>query len=356
MIVAGTSGPARAATFPSKGCEREAAGAARSVPVVRRPDGRRAGAEVEPAAVRQQVEPHAEQGDRVVLARRVHHGRVLSVDHGGHAGAEDFEAAVLDQHAGVLVQAYAQVLGCHGHAGQQPWQPAALTEVHVDERLRHKAETWSSANRRGGHLGPGPAEDHGAAHRGGTGARAGDHQTVGQPVGDDVVDPRADQGPQLGLVAAADEDSGCGRQQVGEVVTVGVTAAVQPKLAQVVDAELAEHSLVLGEYLVRRVRRGRDQHDPGGLAPAQLDEPLEQAGTATAVLSSADDEQPTRRFLVLGHVLALAPDRSVHDAVLPGATQSQPQGQIQEGNGDAGGWQPPGSVIWAYGEGLVTAG
>ena len=82
---------------------------------------------------------------------------------------------------------------------------------------------------------------------------------------------------------------------------------MQAQVAQVVDAELAEHALVLGEYLLGRVRGRGDQHDPGALTPAELDEPLQQAGPAAAVLGTADYEQPTWRSPAV-HVLALVPD------------------------------------------------
>ena len=110
------------------------------------------------------------------------------------------------QDAGVLVEADAEVLGIQCDGAQQPRQPPALDEVHVDQRLRDQPEARAGPDRGRRHAGPGTAEDHGAAHRRRARASAShDQAAVGQAVADDVVGARADQRAQLGLVAAAEE-------------------------------------------------------------------------------------------------------------------------------------------------------
>ena len=130
-----------------------------------------------------------------------------------------------------------------------------------------------------------------------------------EPVFQQVVDPGADQRAELGLVAAAEEDAGGGRQDRGGLIAVRVAAAAEPQLAGVFDAQLAEHALVVGVDLLGHVGGGRDQDYPGVLAAGELDEPVQQAGPAASVLSAADDQEATWGSAVV-HVLALVPGPS----------------------------------------------
>ncbi len=162
----------------------------------------------------------------------------------------------------------------------------------------------------------------------------------GQPVTDDVVGARADQGAQLGLVTAGEEHAGGVRQQVGRVIAVSVAAAAQPQLAGVIDAKLAEHPLVVGEYFLRHVGSCRDQHDPGLVAAAELNEPLKQARAAATILGAADDEQPTWRSPVV-HVLRPCPGPSAvqRRRSYPRLIRHQSQGQIHDGT-----WSGPARI------------
>src|ERR1019366_3777626 len=90
------------------------------------------------------------------------------------------------------------------------------------------------------------------------------------------------------------------------IVAVGVSAAAQAQLSGLVRAQLGEHPLVVGEYLLGYSGRSGDQHDPGRIAAAQLDEPFKQPGAAAPVFRAPDDEQPASRLPVL-HVPALVP-------------------------------------------------
>ena len=180
--------------------------------------------------------------------------------------------------------------------------------MHVDEQPGRQPEP-----------GPGPhggrrdlralaAEDHRPAHGGRAGARARDDQTPAELLAEDVIGPRADQGQDPGLIAAADEDPGGITQRGGGGVGVGVRPAAQPELPGLLDAELAEDLLVLGVYLIGDAGRGGDQGDPGLVAPAQFDEPFQDPGAAAPVLPAADDQQAARwhtivRVLIHGCVV-----------------------------------------------------
>jgi len=159
--------------------------------------------------------------------------------------------------------------------------------------LGQQPESGAGTHRGRRDLRPLPAEDHRPPHRGRTGAGPGDDQAAAELLAEDVVGLRADQGQDPGLVATADEDPGGITEYGGSGVGVGVRPAAQPQFPGLLDAQLAEHPLVLGVHFVGHSGRGGDQGDPGLLAPAQLDEPLQDTSAAAPVLPAADDQEAT---------------------------------------------------------------
>ncbi len=191
----------------------------------------------------------------------MHDRGILRVGHRGDPGAEYLETGPCHQDRGVLVDAHAQVIRVMRDRAQQPRQPAALTEMHVDDQLRDEAEAGSGPHSGGCHLRALPAYYHRAAHGGGAGTGAGDDKAAGQFVAQNVVSPGADQRAKARLVAAAEEDAGGGGQHLGRLVPVGVRPAAEPEFPCLLHAELAEHSLILGVRLVGHAGRRSDEHD-----------------------------------------------------------------------------------------------
>ena len=211
--------------------------------------------------------------------------------------------------------------GSRATRAEQPRQPPALAEVHVDQRLRHEPEAGPGADRCRRHVGSGAAEDHRAAHRGGACAGAADDQAVAAAAGRGsslVREPTRvrslDWSPPLKKTPVAVASSSAASS---------LSASARPRSRSSLvwsTPSLRNTRSYSASDLFRHVGGGGHQHDPGLLAAAELDEPLQQAGAAAAVLGAADDEQPTWRSPVV-HVLRPRPGpRAVHDAVLPPAT------------------------------------
>src|SRR5262245_54537541 len=235
-------------------------------------------------------------------------GCPLRVDDRDRAAADQLKGVLVDADRGVLVDPYAEPVWIERDGAEQPGQPAALAEVHVDQHARQQAESRRDPHSCRGHLRAVAAEYHRPAQRCRARARPCDHEAVAEPVPEQVVDLRADQGLQPGLVTTAEKDAGGFAEHGRGILAIGVGAAADRQLLDMPDTELAEHFLVLSEYLPWLVSCGGDQHEASLIGAAKLNEALEYAGTTTPVFGSAVHYQGARISPVV-HVQALVPDR-----------------------------------------------
>src|SRR5215831_10026945 len=89
----------------------------------------------------------------------------LRVDDADDAATDHLEVTAADADRGVLVNADAEPVRIERNRAEQPWKPAALAEVHVDEHPRHQPEPWRCPDCGSRHLGTVAAKDHGPAER-----------------------------------------------------------------------------------------------------------------------------------------------------------------------------------------------
>jgi hypothetical protein len=204
------------------------------------------------------------------------------------SAAQHHEAVAAGQDGGVLVDAQAELVRVQRHRAEQPVEPPALGEVHVDQDARQQFEARRGAYGRGGHPRLVAADDHRPGHHRRARAGAADHQRA-------VGHPGLQQGVERGaaqhrgdppLVPAGEEHAGGGPEIGGG----GLGPGAHPQRPDRAGAQAGERRHVLGLQDRRILTGGGDDHDVGGRPTGQRDEPGEDG--RTPAFRPADDEQP----------------------------------------------------------------
>ena len=262
---------------------------------------RRSGVQVERGALVEDVQPKADQADRIVLADPRHGGKFQlgGVDDGERPTTHDLERFVRTDESGrVLVQPDADRERIVGQRGEQPTKPVTLPEVLVDEDPVGESQSRGQ----GDDLGPGqgpflPEGNHVLAQERRPGRRAGHVHPFPIPPPERLGHRgAADHRAEPELVPAGQEDAAHLVEKVEPLLALAVGAAGDGDLPRLTHAQTGE-DLLVAEPGIAQLRGGGDDRDPAVAAAADRREPAQDLDVADLLLGPTHRNDVAPRWL-----------------------------------------------------------